>query len=62
MAITVLFLYTRNRLLAASYPGSSNPQGVLGITVDLLFLGVVADWFLLAALATALAAGVAAAW
>jgi hypothetical protein len=116
VAITGLFLYTRNRLLGASHPDSSSQRGVLGISVDLLFLGVVAasaltallrssltpwrlragrlygavggvvvggvaltgslpgvavqdvnglgtnDWFLLAALAATLAAGVAAAW
>ena len=116
VAITGLFLYTRIELLGASYPGPSSQRGVFGITVDLLFVGVVAasavtalvrfrptrrrvrhgrlygavggvivggvalagslpglavqdvnglqpnDWFLLAALATMLAVGVAAAW
>ena len=116
VAITALFLYTRHRLLGASYPGPGRQRGVLGIRVDLLFLGVLAvsavtalvrfrptrrrararrlygaaggvivggvalagslpglavqdvnglqpnDWFLLAALATMLAVGVAAAW
>ena len=116
VAITGLFLYTRNRLLGASFAGPSSQRGVLGIGVDLLFLGLVAasaltalvrsgltpwrvragrlygavggvvvggvalagslpglavqdvnglqtnDWFLLAAFATTLAAGVAASW
>jgi hypothetical protein len=116
VAITGLFLYTRNRLLGASAPGPSSQRGVLGSNVDLFFLAVVAasalvalvrfrltprrvrvgrlygavggmvvggialagslpgqavqdvnglqpnDWFLLAALATMLAVGVAAAW
>jgi hypothetical protein len=42
VVITGLFLYTRNRLLGASDPGPSSQRGVLGITVDLLFLGLVA--------------------
>jgi len=116
VAVIGLFLYTRNRLLGESYAGPNSQRGVLGINVDLLFLGLVAasaltalvrsrltpwrvraarlygavagvivggialtaslpglavqdvnglspnDWFVLAALATMLAAGVAAAW
>ncbi len=42
LAITGLFLYTHHRLLGASYPGLGSQRGVLGIKVDLLFLGVLA--------------------
>lgn len=41
-AITGLFLYTRYRLLGATYPGPNSQRGVLGIEVDLLFLTVAA--------------------
>jgi hypothetical protein len=41
-AIAGLFLYTRHRLLGASYPGPSSQRGVAGINVDLLFIAVVA--------------------
>jgi len=115
VAIVGLLFYSRSRLLGASYPGLGSQRGVLGIRVDLLFVGVAAasavaalvrlrstgrrarvsrlhgavggvvvggvalagslpglavpdvnglqpnDWFLLAALATTLAVGVAAA-